>query len=208
MDNQTQYLDSTIAYYECNSHTLISSYETANMSELHAFLLSNLSPQSKILDIGFGSGRDLYFLKKHGFPIWGIDPSQKFVDHAKKRFPDISDHFFKASLPDLDIPKELLHSFDSVILIAVWMHLPKEMYAASIKSLCSLLKPQGIVILSYSITPRADSTERYFENVDSNILQTLFEKHGCTKVSTITNNDGLGEREITWVTEAYRYDKF
>ena len=133
------------------------------MSELHTLLLSNLSPQSKVLDIGFGSSRDLAFLKNNGFDIWGIDPSQKFVNHAKERFLDISNHFFKTSLPDLDIPQELLHSFDSVILIAVWMHLPKEIYADSVRSLCSLLKPKGKIILSYSITPRRGETERFFE---------------------------------------------
>jgi cyclopropane fatty-acyl-phospholipid synthase-like methyltransferase len=199
---------STITYYESNSNDLITSYETADMSNLHAFLLSNLFPNSRVLDIGFGSGRDLAFLRDNNFDVWGIDPAQKFVDHAKERFSDISDHFFTATLPDLDIPKELQHSFDSIILIAVWMHLPEEMYTDSIKSLCSLLKSEGKIILSYSITPRAGETERYFKDINSDLLQALFEEHGCTKISNTTNKDGLGKREITWVTEAYSYDKF
>ncbi len=207
MNSENHYLDSTISYYDNEADNLISAYETANMSELHTFLLSNLSPKSKVLDIGFGSGRDLAFLKNNDFDIWGIDPSQKFVDHAKERFSDISDHFFKASLPNFDILKELQHSFDNIILIAVWMHLPKETYAASIRSLTSLLKPQGKIILSYSITPRIGETERFFENIDSDLLQTLFGEYGCIKVSTTKNKDGLGEREITWVTEVYSYDK-
>ena len=207
MNSEKSYLDSTISYYDDVADNLIASYETADMSNLHTFLIENLRPKSKILDIGFGSGRDLAFLRDNGFDIWGIDPAQKFVDHAKKRFPDISDHFFKASLPNLDMPKELQHTFDSIILVAVWMHLPKSMYSDAVKSLCSLLKPQGKIILSYSITPRTGETKRYFENVDSDLLQSLFEEYGCTKVSTITNKDGLGEREIKWVTEAYSYDK-
>jgi len=208
MNSKKSYLASTISFYNRTADNLIPAYETADMSELHSFLLSNLSPKSKVLDIGFGSGRDLAFLKNHGFDIWGIDPSQQFVDHAKGRFNNISDHFFKASLPDLDIPKELLHSFDSVILIAVWMHLPKELYIDAINSICSLLKSQGKIILSYSITPRTGEIERYFEDIDTDLLQTLFEEHGCSKISTITNKDGLDAREITWVTEVYSYDKF
>jgi len=207
MDSKAKHINNTISYYDNTAHNLIVSYETADMSELHTFLLENLPAKSKVLDIGFGSGRDLAFLRDNGFDIWGIDPAQKFVDHARKRFPDISDHFFKASLPHLDIPKELQHTFDSIILVAVWMHLPKSLYEDSIKSLCSPLKPQGKIILSYSITSRTGETERYFENVDSDLLQTLFKEYGYIKVSTITNKDGLGEREITWVTEAYNYDK-
>jgi len=208
MHSENPSLASTATYYYNNADNLISSYETANMSDLHTFLLSNLSPKSKVLDIGFASGRDLAFLQHNGFYIWGIDPSQKFVDHAKERFPDISNHFFQASLPNLDIPKKLLYSFDSVILIAVWMHLPKETYTNTIKSLCSLLKPHGKIILSYSVTPRKEETERYFANVDTELLKTLFKEQACTKINSITNDDGLGEREITWVTEAYSYDKF
>lgn len=198
----------TISYYDRTAHNLIPVYETADMSELHLFLLSNLAPNSKILDIGFGSARDLAFLNSKGFDIWGIDPSQKFVDHAKERFEDMQNHFFKASLPDLDIPKELLHSFDSVILVAVWMHLPKKMYEVSINALCSLLKPQGKIILSYSITPRTEETERYFEDIDRSMLQELFEKYGFKKAAGTKNKDGLDERDITWITEVYSYDKF
>lgn len=200
-------MNSTISYYNRVADDLIPAYESADMSKLHTFLLSNLTPNSKVMDIGFGSGRDLYFLQNNGFNIWGIDPSQKFVNHIKERFADISDHFSKASLPNLDIPKELLHTFDSVILIAVWMHLPKETYEDSIKSLCSLLKPQGKIILSYSITPRTGEEERYFENVDNSMLYMLFEKHGCKKVAITQNKDGMNEREIVWVTEAFSYDK-
>ena len=92
-------LNSTIEYYDHRADDLIPNYETADMSDLHTFLLSHQLPNSKVLDIGFGSGRDLSFLQDKGFEIWGIDPSQKFVDHAKERFPTISNHFFTTSLP-------------------------------------------------------------------------------------------------------------
>jgi len=208
MKKNDPYLSQTINYYNKTGDDLVVTYEHANMLELHTFLLNNLPHGSKVLDIGFGSARDLAFLQQNGFNIWGIDPSQAFFDHAKERFPNISDHFFKAALPDLDIPSELMHSFDCIILIAVWMHLPKEMYENSIKSICSLLKPQGKIILSYSITPRVGETERYFENVDSDMIKVLFEKHGCIKTSTTENKDGLKGREITWVTEVYCYDQY
>ena len=88
------------------------------------------------------------------------------------------------------------------------MHLPKNMYEDSIKSLCSLLKPHGKIVMSYGVTPRREETERYFEEVDNVRLETLFNKCGCTKKSSVTNQDGLKEREIMWTTEVYSYDKF
>lgn len=207
MNQDQDHIMSTIKYYNQAAQTLIPAYDSAKMSTFYNILLKNLTPGSKILDIGFGSGRDLAFLKDKGFEIWGADPSHQFVNHAKNRFDDISNHFFNTSLPVLNLPKELEHFFDSIILIAVWMHLPKNTYESSISSLCSFLKPGGKIVLSYSITPRKEESDRYFENINTSLLQALFEKYGFKQISKNTNKDGLGEREITWVTEVYSYDK-
>ncbi len=207
MKTEEENLQSTIDYYERTAHELVPSYDTADMLEFHKLLLSNLIPESKILDIGFGSGRDISFFKEHGFDVWGIDPSQQFVNLAKKRFSDIDDHFYQGALPDLHILNELTHTFDTVILIAVWMHLPKTYYAASVAKICSLLRPDGKVIISYSITPRTGETERYFEDVDSKLLEELFNANKCTKILESTNEDGLQARPITWKTEVYHYDQ-
>ena len=207
MNQDKYYIESTIRYYTQAAQTLIPAYDAAEMSTFYNILLKNLTPGSKVLDIGFGSGRDLAFLKDNEFEVWGADPSKQFVDHVKKRFDDISNHFFHTSLPALNLPKELGHSFDCIILVAVWMHLPKSTYEPSIKSLCSLLKPGGKIVLSYSTTPREEISDRYFESIDTKLLQALFEKYGCKQISKNINKDGLGEREITWVTEVYSYDK-
>lgn len=207
MNQDQDHIMSTIKYYNQAAQTLIPAYDSAKMSTFYNILLKNLTPGSKILDIGFGSGRDLAFLKDNGFEIWGADPSQLFVDHAQNRFDDSSNHFFNASLPTLDLPEKLRHTFDGIILVAVWMHLPRSTYESSIHSLCSFLKPDSKVVLSYSITPREEVNDRYFENIDTTLLQALFKKHGCTQISKNTNKDGLGEREITWITEVYSYDK-
>lgn len=200
-------IKSTIKYYNQIAQELIPIYDNAEMSTFYHILLKNLTPKGTVLDIGFGSGRDLAFLKDKGFEVWGVDPSQEFVNHAKKRFSDISNRLFNTSLPILNLSEELRHSFDNIILIAVWMHLPKSTYRSSINSLCSFLKPNGKIILSYSITPREEISERYFENIDTKLLQSLFEERGCTQISHNTNSDGLSERKITWVTEVYSYDK-
>lgn len=200
-------LASTIHHYENNADEFIASYESADMSTLHRTIVDHLDKSSKLLDIGFGSGRDLAFLRENGFDIWGADPSEKFVAHAQRRFPDISNHFFCTALPNLELPDDLERSFDAIILIAVWMHLPQSTYEDTIRSLSAFLKPGATLILSYSITQRDEKSARYFEDVDRSLLQKLFEKHNCYLTSSHTNSDGLSERDITWVTEVYTYNK-
>jgi SAM-dependent methyltransferase len=200
-------LASTIHHYENNADEFIASYESADMSVLHRTIVDHLDEGSKLLDIGFGSGRDLAFLKENGFDIWGADPSEKFVGHAQRRFPDISNHFYCTALPNLALPSELKRSFDAVILIAVWMHLPQSTYEDAIRSLCTFLKPGGTLILSYSITQRDEKSERYFEDIDREFLQELFKKDNCHLTASHTNSDGLSERDIIWVTEVYTFQK-
>jgi len=53
----------TIEFYKKNTIDLISQYNLADMSELYSFILDNISVSGKMLDIGFGSGRDLKFFK-------------------------------------------------------------------------------------------------------------------------------------------------
>ena len=124
------------------------------------------------------------------------------------RFSEISDHFFPSALPDLHIPHELKHTFDAVILVAVWMHLPREAYERSVEQIISLLRPSGKVIISYSTTPREGETERYFEEVDSVLLNRLFEKHGCMRIARSESEDGLQARAIVWRTEVFENREF
>ena len=208
MKNKNSLIDTTVSYYEKKSSDFIESYEAANMDHLYAIFNRHITNNANILDIGFGSGRDLKYLKRQGFHIWGIDPTQSFVNHAKIRFPDIADHFFKASLPNIDLPNNFPDNFDYILLIAVWMHLPKEIYIDSIKALCALLRPRGKIILSYSITPRQFNEERYFENIDRKELEKIFKKYNCIKIDETINGDSLSNRDIIWVTEVYKYDKY
>lgn len=200
-------LQKTIDFYNRSANDLRQSYDNADMPELYKLLLQTLPSKSRVMDIGFGSGRDLAFLKNHGFDVWGVEPSRQFVKIAKERFPDIVDHFYQSSLPDLRVPHQLMRSFDAVILIAVWMHLPKTVYKDSIETIVSLLRPSGKIIISYSITPREGEAERYFENVDSALLEKLCEMNGCRKMFQAENEDGLQNRPIAWRTEVYEYDK-
>jgi SAM-dependent methyltransferase len=50
-----------------------------------ALLVSCLPPNGHVLEIGFGYGRDLVFLAKHGFQVSGVEPSCEGGLMAKQR---------------------------------------------------------------------------------------------------------------------------
>ena len=172
------------------------------MSLLQQLMLRFIEPKASVLDIGFGSGRDLAFLRNHKIAVWGVDPTKTFVKYAREKFSNINDHFALSGLPDLILPEYFPQKFDAVLLIAVWMHIPKELQDKAARKICSLLNKSGKVILSYSMGSRSHD-DRFFEKLKPRQVSSLFEKSGCHKIFEDSNSDGLGRNEIEWITEVY-----
>lgn len=193
-------MNNTISFYETNVNLLISRYDSADMTMLHNQLLKYIPAKSRVIDIGFGSGRDLTFLQSAGYDIYGIDPVEEFVSQAKKRFPDIAGHFTAGSFLSVDCPLDWKNSFDAVISIAVWMHLKAYEHVFAIKTIKSLLKPNGVVVLSFSVGERDSDDGRYFEPLALQDVIDEFAEAGFTLIHSESTADSLGRDSIQWVT--------
>lgn len=190
----------TIKYYEKETETLVQSYDNADMSTLNALLKEHI-PKGKVIDIGCGSGRDLQFLKDEGFEIFGVDANKHFIESNQLRFPDIKENFATSILPTLIVPDTFIE-FDVALIIAVWMHIPIENQKESIDSIVNLLKKKSKVVVSFSIEERANEV-RFFEKLKEDTLINLLKEHGFTCSKNIVIEDGLGGRNIKWVTQIF-----
>ena len=195
----------TVDFYDSNASQLIDRYNSADMSALHKLLSAYIPYKGSILDIGFGSGRDLQFLYDNNYDIWGIDASAEFVKNVQQRFPDIKEHFMKASIPFDTAEMKLNKKFDAVIAIAMWMHLKRDEYMKAVKTIISIVKLQSTVIISFSEGNRSDN-ERYFEEVDLEYITQVFSNEGFELIQTIKNKDSLSRESLTWITVIYRHD--
>ncbi len=196
---------STIDFYNTNSGALTKRYDNADMSSLHQLLLKYIPQNGSVLDIGFGSGRDLQFLYENNYDVWGIDPSTKFTTNAKQKFPNLEEQFIEAGVP---FNKEIIglnKEFDTVIAIAMWMHLKYDVYADVVESIVSVLNDSSTIIISYSEGDRVND-ERYFAQVDLKYITELFKKQGFFLVKTVTTGDSLNRDSLTWVTVVYKKD--
>jgi 2-polyprenyl-3-methyl-5-hydroxy-6-metoxy-1,4-benzoquinol methylase len=194
----------TLNYYNSNAQELYHRYNSADMSKVYKILDKHSSAADKVLDIGFGSGRDLLHLKRRGITGWGADASKSFVDLFKKEYPSFESRIFHSSLPSLDLQDEFKGFFNVIYSIATWMHIPKEEHFEAILNIRKYLKPGGKVIISYSTLPR-ENDPRFFENINPEQLALLFETFGFTLVESSSNGDGLSRDDITWITQVYEY---
>jgi len=198
MNSQTQ------QFYENHSHDLIERYDSADMSELHQLLAKHIRPNSKIIDIGFGSGRDLAFLQSNDHDIYGIDPVETFVTQAQHRFTDIREHFRVGSFLSSDILSDWLNSFDTVISIAVWMHLKAHERPKAIETIKALVKLNGIVILSFSLGGRDSDDGRHFEPLELQEVIDEFNDAEFSVIESVCTQDSLGRDSIQWATAVFK----
>lgn len=108
------------------------------------------------VDIGCGSGREVAWLCANGYPAVGYDASDGLVAEARRRYPDLT--FARAELPALDGVARA--SFDNVLCETVIMHLARADIAPSVRALVSVLKPNGVLYLSWRVTLDADQRDK------------------------------------------------
>ena len=103
-------------------------------------------------DIGYGSGREIFWLNANGYPAIGYDASQGLLAEALRRYPQ--GRFEFAALPGLApiAPR----TFHNVLCETVIMHLPADAVGASVRRLIDILKSGGILYLSWRVTKDAD----------------------------------------------------
>jgi 2-polyprenyl-3-methyl-5-hydroxy-6-metoxy-1,4-benzoquinol methylase len=193
----------TLDFYNRNALKLAEKYNRSTPYKLQQFVLNSIPNKNcKILEIGFGSGRELKFLLKNGFNVWGVDGSKEFVKLAKSEFPEISEQLFQAYLPELKLPSKYVNFFDVVICIAVLMHIPKNFHQLTAKNIAKYLKTGGILILSYSLGTRNEK-ERFFEKMEPKEAEKAFSKTGFKKIKELITQDSQ-KREIEWIIELYK----
>ncbi|SFV56471.1 hypothetical protein MNB_SV-12-1194 [hydrothermal vent metagenome] len=190
--------DKTQTYYNQNHKELIKRYNSATLTPLHRLFNQHIQKSDKVIEIGFGSGRDLKYIQALGAECWGIDSTQGFVDTlAKESY--FKKRLFCAKLPILDLELEV--KFDVIVCIAVIMHLTKEEIRVWAEDVKNYLAIGGKIILSYSITPREDD-ERFFEDLRDGVVQDIFLDARFRLVDEVCSEDVLN-REIKWRSEIY-----
>ena len=108
-------------------------------------------------DIGCGSGREVAWLNANDFVAEGFDASDGLLAEAKRRYPRLK--FARADLPELKGIRS--RSFDNVLCETVIMHLTDDAILSSVERLMAILRPGGVLYLSWRVTNGADQRDTH-----------------------------------------------
>ena len=111
-------------------------------------IFANLNPKAYglYLDIGCGTGNYTNALQKKGFHFIGIDPSNKMLEKAKQKNPNIDWRLGQAE--NTQIKPETIDGVIGSLTIHHWKSLEK-----GFSELYSILKPNGIIVI-FTSTPK------------------------------------------------------
>jgi SAM-dependent methyltransferase len=125
-------------------------------ADLHAVIRHYFRP-GLTADIGCGSGREVAWLAASGFPAIGYDASEGLLLEARARYPQY--RFEAAALPELAPIADA--SFDNVLCETVIMHLSHAAIVLSLQRMVAILRPGGILYVSWRVTDGADQRDAH-----------------------------------------------
>ena len=130
-------------YYNENAKKFINETFDANMKEQYELLEKYLSGSNiKLLDIGFGSGRDsLYFMSK-GYDVTSIDPVSEFCDHGIEIGLN-NVHCMRVQEMTFD------NEFNAIWACASLLHIPTYEMVSVLNKCYDALKDGGIMYCSF-----------------------------------------------------------
>lgn len=146
------------------------------------------------LDIGCGIGRDSAWLLEHGFPAIGFDASWAMLLHARSLHPRIS--LAQDSLPHLSSIRS--QSASNILCSAVIMHLADHDIPKALTNLCRILRPDGILIVSYRSAVAGvnrESGKLYSPIDDRNFVEQWTSSGGSVLVAEIAKDL---DRPLLW----------
>ncbi|WP_114325462.1 class I SAM-dependent methyltransferase [Candidatus Colwellia aromaticivorans] len=206
----------TRQFYNDNANELAQQYLSKSFKEVHQSWCQLLpaiieNPNTRILDIGAGAGRDAKHIAqlaaqthgdKNNTQIYAVEPASILAELGAGQTTGLKVKWLSDSLPVLNTITKQEVSFDLILLSAVWMHIPVSERARSIRKLANLLKPGGklVITLRHGQTDE-ERKERKMHTVCADELKRLATDVGLfTILETQKEDDKLGREHVSWQT--------
>src|SRR4051812_44452004 len=175
-------------------------------------LRGNISKGMTIFDAGCGTGRNIVYLLRQGYDVFGIDPDPQAIEAVRNLAPHRpADAFRVESVEDNSFPD----LFSDVVIINTVLHFARDddHFRAMLHGCWRTLKPGGLFFSRLASTigaellvrhlrdrwyAMADGTERYL--VDEAMLMQLTNALGAELVDPIKTTVVQNKRSMTtWV---------
>jgi tellurite methyltransferase len=175
-------------------------------------LRGRITPGMRVLDAGCGPGRNLVYLLREGYEVFGVDSDSRAVEEVRRLAPALAGENFRVErVEDMSFPD----GFADVVISSAVLHFARDdsQFQAMLRGTWRVLKPGGLLFcrLASSIGMEGrfqriegrrfrllDGSERYL--VDQELLMALTEELGGKLVDPLKTTVVQDQRCMTtWV---------
>jgi cyclopropane fatty-acyl-phospholipid synthase-like methyltransferase len=175
-------------YYNTHASEVIESTLSVDLGPIYGHFEKYLNPGSKILDVGFGSGRDSLHFAEQNFSVVSIDFSREIFNRGKII---LNNEVLLVDVRDIRYKNE----FDGIWASAVFMHFSEDEILEILEKCAEALKPEGVIYLSFKYGKEAlIRHDRFFNDFDEEKFDELFSRQNWF------------EKQEIWKTQDARKD--
>jgi SAM-dependent methyltransferase len=157
--------------YAEEAEDLFKRYEIISGAETHKAVLHLIpTADSRILDVGAGTGRDAAWFASMGHRVTAVEPTEAMRLPAMKLHPSPLIEWLDDSLPELALVRSRGEPFDLILLSAVWMHFDSAQRREAMAALAALLRRGGTLIMRVRHGP-VPQGRRMFEIPDQETIE-------------------------------------
>ena len=180
-------------YYDINAKEYIQNTINCDMSLHYLKFLRFLPKTGKILDVGFGSGRDMIYFKSLGYEVEGIDTSIEFVNNMKEQGFNVR----LESACELNYNNE----YDGIWACTSLLHVKRDELEEVIIKCIKALKGNGVLYCSFKYGDKeVEKDNRYFNYINVEIIKSIIVKNKLYLVeSYITNDVRVDRNNEIWI---------
>lgn len=185
-------------YYKENKDTFIENTINCDMSNQYKLFEKYLNKDTKkILDVGFGSGRDsLYFSKK--YEVYSIDPVEEFCNHAKEIGLK---NVYCMKVQDITF----INEFDGIWACASLLHIPSYELVDVLNRCYNALTSNGIMYCSFKFGEfEGERQGRFFLDLIEERFRQYVSKTKFEILEVSITNDVRPDREEKWLNVVMR----
>lgn len=189
-----------IAGYDAEGAELAARYDSLRSEDVHRAVAAFIPDGGGrlALDVGAGSGRDAAWLKRLGFDVVAVEPSQALRTAGMSLHAGDAILWLDDRLPALAATHRLGLAFDLILLSAVFMHVRPEDRPRAFRKIATLLKPGGRILIS--VRDGSGPTTRPMWPVSRGELEGYARAQGLAVLQVQEGQDAQGRSDVRWTT--------